>query len=111
MTKIKVLLYPKDNPKARWLIQETTGVAVISECCADGIKQEHVIEHTTTSGVVMREVWARCNGCKGLLERNERGWVSDIGDLTFHTKTRPDSWGPWGEYWFGLKDFAMEVTV
>ena len=106
---MRLLLSPNDNPKARWLYQSGNMLHVVSECCGSEIEAEYVIQIPLGDGSIGREVWARCRECGTNLERNERGWVSDVPNLDYHYKTRPESWGPWGEFWFGLPTLAMKV--
>ncbi len=100
---VTILIDSTSNPHGRELVRQGDTLMVLSGCCRSEIKSEVYIDR-------LKQHWAICSNCQTELEVNDRGWLSILPDVNNYKSDRPSSWAPWGEFWFGFKDFAMEVT-
>lgn len=99
-----VLIESSANMHGRTLIQCGDTVQVLSGCCRAYINPEVYIDR-------LRQTWAVCDACGTELETNQRGWLSLIDEVSRYSSDRPESWEPWGKYWFGFEHFEMKVDV
>jgi hypothetical protein len=100
-----VLLDPTTNGHGRWLVQDHDMISVLSGCC------KAVIDPMVPDEYTADRLWAKCPGCGNFLQINNKGWISTLTDIRRYRGDRPDSWNRWGEFWFGLREFAMDVKL
>lgn len=95
-TRHKILL-DHTTPTKRMLVQTSSSIMVLSECCAKGIVSDGD-EYT-------------CTGCSKVLKNQDDGnYVSSVTFLDVSAYSWYEGWGNWLEFWFGLKDGEIEFT-